>query len=104
MTKAFLEWLKKLIAENKVEEFYHSWEWRSLSADILKEQKECQVCKSKHRYGPADVAHHINHVKKHPELALSRYDHKGNVNIIAVCKKCHKEIHHPSRFFNEERW
>lgn len=105
MTDERLSWLQDLIARNKLEEFYLWKVWRKLSEDILREQKECQVCKAAKRYGPAEIAHHINTVRQHPELALSRYAPDGTRNIIAVCQACHNVIHFGARrYTNEERW
>ena len=105
MTKQFLNWLKIKIAENDIHAFYQTAAWHRLSAKILAEQHECQICRSHHRYSPAEIAHHINMVREHPELALSEYADDGSRNIIAVCRKCHSEIHMGAAGYrNIERW
>lgn len=105
MTKKFLIWLKKIISENRVSEFYQTYEWHKTSARVLSEQHECQICKSNHKYGAAEIAHHIYTVRKYPEYALSIYMPDGQPNIIAVCKKCHNDIHMSGHGYkNIERW
>ena len=95
--------------------FYISKEWRRLRQDVLKADKyECQFCKVNGKYTKATTVHHVNHLDKHPELALEKYytDNNGNVkrNLISVCKDCHETVCHPERLrhtkepLNEERW
>lgn len=107
-------WVRKLIDNNRVHEFYVSPEWRKLRKDVLKEYKsECQVCKSKGFYSKADHVHHVQYLRNHPELALSRkYIHDGEeqINLLPVCKNCHETVCHPERLVHkkepitEERW
>lgn len=105
MSEAYLTWLKELIAEDNLSKFYLSKKWRRLSAKIIREQKECQICKANHTYGKAEIVHHVNEVRKHPELALSEYTDNGERNLIAVCQKCHNRIHFGSgRYTNVEKW
>lgn len=106
MTEQYLNWLKGLIAKNDLSPFYLSKEFRKISKEVLKEQKECQICKANHRHGPAEIAHHLFYVKKYPELALSIYTPSGERNIIAVCQSCHNKIHFggKKRYTNVERW
>ena len=55
------------------------------------------MCKVKGYYTKANTVHHINYIRKHPELALEKYykDDDGNVkrNLISVCFLCHEHIH-----------
>lgn len=100
-------WITNLIKNNNIHEFYSSTQWRSLSADVLKEQKyECQICKGKKLYTKAVLVHHVKHVRQYPWLALSWHDEAGNINLISLCSACHNEIHKSSTkgFTNEERW
>lgn len=114
-------WIKKLIAEDRMDEFYTSWEWRKLSGQVrAMDHNECQICKAKGRYKRADSAHHRMEVKKYPELALSIWytDEHGDLqrNIIAICESCHAEVHdrykrwqqgrryHKQGHTNEEWW
>jgi len=119
MTERFLQWLTQLIASGDVHPFYVTPEWRGLSRDVLREDKhECQLCKARGKYRPAELVHHVNHVKRRPDLALSRYftdqDGQKKRNLISVCKQCHETVCHPERlarkrrkqltYTNEERW
>ena len=71
MTRQFFRWLVNLIATGDVHPFYVTPEWRRLSADVLREDRhECQICKARGRFQPAAMVHHVNHVKRRPDLAL----------------------------------
>ena len=118
MTAKFLSWLRALIAAGDTHPFYVTAEWRSLSAYVIEklDHNECQLCKAKGRYRRADLVHHVNHVKRRPELALDIYytdaDGERKRNLISVCKCCHENVCHPERmrrsfrphFTTEERW
>lgn len=108
--------IKKLIAKNNILAFYNDSYWRRLSKSIIKEQHgECQHCKENGKYSPAILTHHVKELRKHPELAYSRYyvDTNGikHRQLVALCNDCH-EKEHPNRFHkkksskftNEERW
>ncbi|MDF2820197.1 MAG: hypothetical protein K0R15_638 [Clostridiales bacterium] len=109
------KWINELIAIDKLHEFYVSKEWRHLRKAVLSDCKdECQVCKAKGFYTKANHVHHIQYVRKHPRLALSKtyiFQGKEYVNLIAVCKDCHENVCHPERLkhkvvepITEERW
>lgn len=118
MTARFLAWLRALIAAGDTHPFYVTAEWRALSAYVIEklDHNECQLCKAKGRYRRADLVHHVNHVKRRPELALDIYytdaDGERKRNLISVCKCCHETVCHPERmrrqsrphFTTEERW
>lgn len=117
MTDAFLAWLKQLIASGDVHPFYVSPEWRSLQRFVLNlDLGECQLCKAKGRYRRAEIVHHVNHVKRRPDLALSVWytDAAGEKkrNLLSVCDMCHKHEHPEQmrrassrpKFQTEERW
>lgn len=119
MTENFLRWLIGLIQAGDIHPFYVTPQWRALSADVLRDdRRECQLCKGRGKYRRADLVHHVNHVKRRPELALSRFfeDDSGKQqrNLISVCRGCHETVCHPERmrkaghrptgFVNEERW
>lgn len=119
MTRQFFLWLVDLIATGDVHPFYVTPEWRSLSGDVLDEDRhECQLCKARGKFRPAVMVHHVNHVKRRPDLALDMYyidgDGKKQRNLISVCKQCHETVCHPERlmkkqrkaqgFVNQERW
>ena len=108
--------LIKSLPANEIWKFYKLPEWQQLRAEVLAEQfNECQVCKSKGKYTPADTVHHIQFVRKHPETALDKtYIYKGKeyVNLIAICKACHNQVHteklenmrHSAIPINQEKW
>ena len=120
------DWIRQLIDEDRLWKFYKSPEWMKLKQQVLQDfHYECQLCKQQGRvtryediHGRCTListVHHINEVRKHPELALSRYyyDQDGNKhnNLIPVCKSCHNLIHErkfngskPTGYTNEERW
>ena len=119
MTQRFLDWLVALIATGDTHPFYVTPEWRALSADVLRlDRHECQLHKARGKFARAVMVHHVNHVKRRPELALDMYytDADGNRkrNLISVCKACHENVCHPERlarkckkqpvFVTEERW
>lgn len=117
MTNSFLQWLIGLIQSGEIHPFYVTGEWRGLSAQVLKEDRyECQLCRARGRYRKADLVHHVNHVKRRPDLALDMYyldgDGKRKRNLISVCRQCHENVCHPERlckekapsFETEERW
>jgi len=108
-------WVQGLI-KDCVSKFYESKYWRRLRREVLRADKyECQVCKGKGYYTRANHVHHVNYVRKHPELALEKYyvDDEGNVKrqLISVCKNCHETVCHPERLrwnvqepLTQERW
>ena len=108
------KWINKLIKDNQLWKFYKSIEFRRLKEEVLIEQHyECQECKKKGIITKANTVHHVQFVRKHPELALSKfYIYKGKQykNLIAVCPACHNRLHpEKSKFkkkkiLNEERW
>lgn len=114
MTKKELKlWIEKLIQEDKLYKFYKCKEWLELKESVLTEaHNECAKCKERGRISLAVEVHHVQWVRKHPELALSRtYTYKGVTyrNLIPLCHSCHDEEHERFGFvakkqFNEERW
>ena len=101
-TKELVQWISKLIQSNKIVAFYKSVVWRSLRAEVLREQhSECQMCKSNGLYEEATTVHHIKYVRNHPEIALTKS------NCMSLCKECHYQIHHTILYkkqLNEEKW
>ena len=91
------KWVSKLIAEDRLHEFYVSRWWRRLRKEILEEYKhECQDCKAKGFYAKASHVHHQQYVRRHPRLALSRaYTFKGKeyINLVPLCHDCHEVRH-----------
>lgn len=106
-------WIKELISERCLWKFYKSKEWRQVKDEVLKEQKhECQECLRQGKITIADTVHHVQFVRKWPELALSKYyvyNGKQYRNLIAVCRECHNKLHPEKSFkkkepLNSERW
>ena len=73
---------------------------------------ECQVCKQRGKYTKATMVHHVNYVKKHPELALEIWYEWGGRkqrNLLSLCHDCHEEVHgyrrpEEKKPLTEERW
>lgn len=109
-------YIKRLIDTDKLEQFYHTEDWKELRADVLEElHYECQGCLKIGRYTRAEHVHHVNEVRNVPSMALSKYyiDNKGNRqrNLVPLCKQCHNSAHpekgfreEKERFTNEELW
>lgn len=98
MARLTIGQIKELIENNRLDIFYNSKYWRRFSHEVKREQNnECQMCKSKGRYAPAKILHHVNHLRERPDLAYSRYytDEKGERHrqLLAVCFRCHEELH-----------
>lgn len=104
-TTELVNWIRKLIQYHNIKAFYNSSHWLSKRADALeRDNNECQKCKARGLFSPADCVHHKEHVRKRPDLALTLS------NLISLCNSCHDE-EHPEKFnnkpkpqLNEERW
>ncbi len=112
-TENVRDWVQSLIDDNNLHEFYTSSAWLRLRAEVLNEYKhECQHCKDKGFYTRADTVHHVQFVKKHPDLALSKtyiYNGKEYINLMPLCHSCHELVHDYRRKkkkeqLTEERW
>lgn len=113
-------WINKLIEEDKLYKFYKSKEWINLKEEVKKEQHyECQECLKQGILTTEEdentlTVHHVQFVKKHPELALSKFYYYQGIqyrNLIVVCFDCHNKLHHRFNYkhnnkkqLNEERW
>lgn len=101
MKEETLEWIRNLIRENKMHEFYTSPAWRKKQAQVLKENHwECERCKKKGLVVRANTVHHRKYLRRFPELAFD------DDNLEPLCERCHYEEHHKKKpgFVNEERW
>ena len=114
-------WIRQLIREDKIYLFYKSDDWLELRDAVMKDAHyECQHCLKNGIYKRAEMVHHINEVRKRPDLALTRefidaITNEKIINLIALCNSCH-EKEHPDRFgnyriqkgierfTNEEKW
>lgn len=106
-------WIEQLIRENKLYKFYKHPEWIKKKEDILKRfHNECLWCKEKGKITKAVEVHHIQYVKKYPELALDEFfTYKGKQyrNLVPLCHDCHDRAHERMKYkkrkqLNEERW
>ena len=107
--------IKQLIETNQLYKFYKSKEFVALKTEVLEEfHYECVRCKSQNKITKAQTVHHVQYVKKHPELALSKYytDTNGTRkrNLIPLCNDCHNAVHHRFGYtekkkpLTKERW
>lgn len=109
-------YIRKLIAEDSVEKFYQTDDWKELRAEVLEEHNnECQECLKRGDVIQAICVHHVNEVRIRPELALSKtfIDREGKTQkqLIPLCNTCHNIVHdklgnwqRKDKFTNEERW
>lgn len=110
-------YIRQLIAIDKVELFYQSEEWKQLRLDVLIDHHyECQECLKHGRYTRAVCVHHVQEVRIHPELALSKWYTDNETgerksNLLPLCNSCHNQIHdklgewqRKNKFTNEEKW
>lgn len=113
-------YIRNLIQEDKLYRFYKSKDWITLRGEVLKENhNECAHCSAHGIYRRATIVHHINEVRKRPDLALSKeyadpITGEKKKNLIALCFACHEQEHDRlanyktdyglNRFVNEERW
>lgn len=106
-------WVQSLIDANNLHAFYTSSEWIRLRDEVLVKYKhECLHCKERGYYKKANTVHHVQYVRKHPELALSKtYIYNGNEyrQLIPLCHDCHERAHdhrqkEKQKPLTEERW
>lgn len=106
-----------LVEAGREHAFYCSAAWhRKRDAVLKRDRYECQICKSRGKYKRAELAHHVQHLKDRPDLALADTypgeDGQERRQLISVCKDCHETVCHPERmrkntkekFQTEERW
>lgn len=89
-TQELISYIKRLEKEGRLYKFYQSKEFKKLRKQVIKNSHgECQECLKKHprRLTKGTIVHHIKHVDKYPELALSIE------NLELVCSRCHWELH-----------
>lgn len=113
-------WIRQLIKEDALYRFYKSDDWEELRGDVMRDAHyECQRCLQKGIYKRAEMVHHINEVRKRPDLALTRefvdpITNEKIINLVALCNPCHERVHDRAgtalklngkqKFSNEERW
>lgn len=90
-------WVQSLIDKNRLHDFYISVYWERLRREVLADDKyECQHCKRRGFYKRADTVHHVQYIRKHPSLALSKvyiFQGKEYRNLISLCHACHEAAH-----------
>ena len=121
--------IQKWIADGELWRFYKTKEWISLKTSVLAAgHYECKICRQQGKITRYDIdeqgrkhllstVHHVNHVRSHPELAMSRayrdpITNEVKDNLIPVCKACHNKLHPEKRknnskkncYTNVERW
>lgn len=112
MDKPDIDYVNKCIAED-IHRFYVWGKWKALRSEVLAEDKgECQRCKAAGTYQRATTVHHVNYVKKHPDLALETWytwQGKKKRNLISLCHDCHEAVHgyrkpKEKKPLTQERW
>lgn len=97
-----------MMTDKEAHAFYTSSQWYHKRDEILAmDHYECVICRSRGRYTPAVLVHHVNHLKDRPDLALSTYyfDENGNRHrqLVSVCRACHETVCHPDRIKKKKK-
>ena len=83
---------RQLIQQSGAARFYRSYMWQRAAAQARQDQhNECQRCKRRGLYSPADEVHHKTPLLRAPHLALAQS------NLECLCKRCHEETHNEMR-------
>ena len=70
MTQQEIEYVQECIRTD-IHSFYVWGKWKAVRRKVLQmDHGECQRCKAKKKYTKATTVHHVNYVKRHPDLAL----------------------------------
>lgn len=99
-------WILDLIAADNLHAFYVSGPWRKVRAEVIRDQHgECQACATKGLRVPASMVDHVIPLRQRPDLALSKRDERGKIQLRALCDSCHWHKHHKAKpKINVERW
>ena len=96
MTQEQIDYVKKCIRED-IHRFYVWGPWKKVRREVLQmDHGECQRCKAKKIYTKATTVHHVNYVKKHPDMALEIWYEWHGVrkrNLVSLCHDCHEAVH-----------
>ena len=107
--KPLAKWIRELIRADKVHLFYQTKEWKELRQEVLEENHfECAECLKEGKITTSEIhVHHVNEIRTHPHLALSKYfvDEHGEKkkNLILLCQRHHNEAHDRFANIREER-
>jgi len=90
---------------NIPENFYKSRKWRNLALSVIKEHHgECYICRQNGKYSKAVLVHHVRPLKEFPNLAYSRTDELGNIQLMPLCFDCHERLHQRGKYRNTESY
>lgn len=112
MTQEQIDYVEKCIRED-IHRFYVWGPWKKVRREVLQmDHGECQRCKAKKIYTKATTVHHVNYVKKHPDMALEIWYEWHGVrkrNLVSLCHDCHEAVHgyrkpEKKETLTEERW
>lgn len=109
------EWIIELMRTGKLYKFYKTDEWYELRGSVMEDHHyECEMCEADGKYGRADTVHHEFEVRKHPDMALTRWvsDDDGMMREVLhpLCNHHHNVVHgrfvkpKPKPQLNDERW
>lgn len=59
--------------------------WKRIRDRYIKQHPNCEICLTKMKCTPATEVHHI--------VPISRGGQHLDCNLLALCHKCHTEIH-----------
>ena len=97
MTETQIKFVKDCIQTNDMHRFYTWSSWLNVRTKVLDiDKNECQDCKERGLYTKATTVHHVNHVRKYPELALEIFYSKSGQqerNLVSLCHECHEKRH-----------
>lgn len=81
------------MTDQEVKRFYASREWKLVREQVMAlDHHECQLCKRRGVYTPAQTVHHVKHLKDRPDLRLSVWDGDER-QLVSLCNDCHNRVH-----------
>ena len=96
--RSLASWIRELEEAGEVWKFYKTKLWREVRQKVLEDGHfECAECAKHGKYKRAVLVHHVNELRKRPDLALSLYykDRDGTTkpNLVPLCFNCHEIAH-----------
>ena len=80
--------VRELLETGGAPAFYRTYMWQQAAAEARELQhNECQQCKRRGLYSPAEQVHHKAPLLRAPHLALAQS------NLECLCKRCHEDRH-----------